>query len=71
MFSIRLAEPDDRSGDRQGLRSVLLGRLLGFCAGLVLVAAIDRLVLDQALWRQVSTGVAATLPARIRAPWGG
>lgn len=63
MFSIHLAEPERRQSRHRHLSERLLGKGLGFAAGLTLILAVDALFLHGQLWQSVSEGYALNQPA--------
>ena len=63
MFSIHLAEPEGRQARRRRLRERLLGKFLGFAAGLTLILAVDALFLHGRLVQSVSEGFVLNEPA--------
>ena len=71
MFSIHLAEPEGRQPDGRGFAARLLGKFLGFSAGIVLVVAVDALVLDHQLRQSVSEGFQTAIPSLTHALRGG
>lgn len=74
MFSLRLTETRAPDPDRQSWLQRLLGKGLGFMAGLILIAALDALFLHHVVWKAISQTFALrapTLVQALRAAWTG
>ena len=67
MFNLNIAQPGspEPSEPRPGER--LFGTILGFVAGLVLIAAIDALFWNHMLWRTLAQHVAPGDPSLLHA----